>query len=55
MLTVRGIVTVLVLAVLFALAVVWIAKNGGWQSEGCAGNCKSCHEKCESATTKGEK
>ena len=29
MLTLRGIITLLVLAVLFALAVVWISKNGG--------------------------
>ena len=35
MLTLRGIITLLVLAVLFALAVVWISKNGG------------CHSRCE--------
>ena len=34
MLTLRGIITLLVLAVLFALAVVWISKNGGWKGEG---------------------
>ena len=39
MLTLRGIITLLVLAVLFALAVVWISKNGGWKGEGCGGNC----------------
>ena len=33
MLTLRGIITLLVLAVLFALAVVWISKNGGWKGE----------------------
>ena len=43
MLTLRGIITLLVLAVLFALAVVWISKNG----EGCGGNCASCHSRCE--------
>ena len=43
MLTLRGIITLLVLAVLFALAVVWISKNGGWKGEGCA----SCHSRCE--------
>ena len=37
MLTLRGIITLLVLAVLFALAVVWISKNGGWKGEGCSG------------------
>ena len=41
MLTLRGIITLLVLAVLFALAVVWISKNGGWKGEGCGGNCAS--------------
>ena len=47
MLTLRGIITLLVLAVLFALAVVWISKNGGWKGEGCGGNCASCHSRCE--------
>ena len=39
MLTLRGIITILVLAGLFALAVVWISKQGGWKGEGCGGNC----------------
>ena len=43
MLTLRGIITILVLAGLFALAVVWISKQGGWKGEGCGGNCASCH------------
>ena len=42
MLSLRGIITLLVLAVLFALAVVWISRNGGWNG-GCGGNCASCH------------
>ena len=42
MLTLRGIITILVLAGLFALAVVWISKQGGWKGEGCGGNCASC-------------
>ena len=33
MLTLRGIITLIVLIVLFALAVVWISKNGGWKGE----------------------
>ena len=37
MLTLRGIITILVLAGLFALAVVWISKQGGWKGEGCGG------------------
>ena len=52
MLTLRGIITLLVLAVLFALAVVWISKNGGWKGEGCGGNCASCHSRCENVTLK---
>ncbi len=47
MLTLRGIITLIVLIVLFALAVVWISKNGGWKGEGCGGNCASCHSRCE--------
>ena len=47
MLTVRGIITLVILVVLFALAVVWISKNGGWKGEGCGGNCASCHQRCE--------
>lgn len=41
--TIRGIITVLILVVLFALAVIWISKRGGW-SGGCGGNCASCHQ-----------
>ena len=47
MLTLRGIITLIVLIVLFALAVVWISKQGGWKGEGCGGNCASCHSRCE--------
>ena len=47
MITARGIITLLVLAVLFALAVVWVSKQGGWKGEGCGGNCASCHSRCE--------
>ena len=47
MLTLRGIITILVLAGLFALAVVWISKQGGWKGEGCGGNCASCHQHCD--------
>ena len=47
MLTIRGIITLIVLVVLFALAVVWIYKQGGWKGEGCGGNCASCHSRCE--------
>ena len=36
-----------VLVILFALAVVWISKQGGWKGEGCGGNCASCHSRCE--------
>ena len=47
MLTLRGIITLVILAVLFALAVVWISRQGGWKGEGCNGNCASCHSPCE--------
>ena len=51
MLTVRGVVTLVVLIVLFTLAVIWISRNGGWKGEGCGGNCASCHQRCESPRT----
>lgn len=52
MLTIRGIITILVLAGLFALAVVWISKQGGWKGEGCGGNCASCHQHCDAPEKK---
>ena len=42
MLTLRGIITILVLAGLFALAVVWISKQGG----------ASCHQHCDTPEKK---
>ena len=47
MLTLRGIITLIVLIIAFALAVVWISKQGGWKGEGCGGNCASRHSRCE--------
>ena len=47
MLTLRGIITLIVLIVLFALAVVWISKQGGWKVDGCGGKCASCNSQCE--------
>ena len=52
MLTVRGVVTLVVLSVLFTLAVIWISRNGGWKGEGCGGNCASCHQRCENPKEK---
>lgn len=52
MLTVRGLVTLVVLVILFALAVVWIAKHGGWKGEGCGGNCSACRERCDHPETR---
>ena len=49
MLTLRGIITLVILAVLFALAVVWISRQKG---ESCNGNCASCHSHCEDPDTK---
>ena len=45
--TLSGIITLIILIVLFSFAVVWIARNGGWKNEGCHGNCAECHERCE--------
>ena len=52
MLTLRGIITLVILAVLFALAVVWISRQGGWKGEGCNGTCASCHSHCEDPDAK---
>lgn len=49
MFTLRGIITLIILVALFAFAVIWISKNGGWKGEGCGGNCSACHERCDSA------
>ena len=43
--TLRGIITLVILAVLFALAVVWISRQGGWKGE-------ACHSHCEDPDTK---
>ena len=52
MLTLRGIITILVLAGLFALVVVWISKQGGWKGEGWGGNCAACHQHCDAPEKK---
>ena len=49
----QGILVLIVLIVLFALAVVWIARNGGWQNGGCHGDCAACHKRCEEKPTHG--
>ena len=46
MLSIRGIITVLVLAALFTYAVIWISRHDGWEGKGCGGNCATCHERC---------
>ena len=46
MLSIRGIITVLVLAALFTYAVIWISRHDGWEGKGCGGNCSTCHERC---------
>jgi len=42
-----SLIVIVVLVLAFAGAVVWIARNGGWQNEGCHGNCAQCRERCE--------
>ena len=46
LLSIRGIVTVLVLAALFTLAVSWISRHDGWEGKGCGGKWSACHERC---------
>ena len=36
----------------FTLAGVWSSRNGGWEGEGCGGNCASCHQRCENPKEK---
>ena len=45
--TIQGIIVLVCLVAFFSVAVVWISRNGGWQGEGCHGNCAECHKKCE--------
>ncbi len=45
--TIQSVLVILVLVAVFAAAVVWISRNGGWQDGGCHGNCAECHKKCE--------
>ncbi len=44
--TIESIIVVIIMAVGFAFAVVFIAKNGGWQGEQCQGHCATCEHKC---------
>ncbi len=45
--SIQSILVIVALVLVFALAVVWIARNGGWQDGGCHGNCAECQKKCE--------
>ena len=54
MLTFRGIITLLVLAAVFAGAVVWISKHDGWEGKGCGGNCSACHSRCNNPEQKNQ-
>lgn len=44
----KSVLVLLVLAAVFVALIAWIAKQGGWQGEGCNGNCTSCQARCES-------
>ena len=55
LLSIRGIVTVLVLAALFTLAVIWISRHDGWEGKGCGGNCSACHERCNHPEKKNQR
>lgn len=41
-----SIIVVIIMAVSFAFAALFIAKNGGWKGEGCQGHCASCDHHC---------
>ena len=46
--TLKSILILLVMVAAFTFAVIWIAKNGGWDSEkGCHGDCSACKSRCE--------
>lgn len=44
-----SVIVVVIMAVAFACAALFIAKNGGWQGEQCQGHCASCNHKCADA------
>lgn len=55
-LTLTSVLIIVIMAALFALAVVFIARNGGWSSEkGCHGDCAKCHESCGEKPETGSK
>lgn len=41
-----SVIVVVMMAVGFAFAALFIAKNGGWQGEQCQGHCATCEHKC---------
>lgn len=54
--TLTSVLIIVIMAALFALAVVFIARNGGWSSEkGCHGDCAKCHESCGEKPETGSK
>ncbi len=44
-----SIIVIVIMAVGFAFAALFIAKNGGWQGEQCQGHCATCNHKCADA------
>ncbi len=44
-----SVIVVVIMAVGFAFAALFIAKNGGWQGEQCQGHCATCNHKCADA------
>ncbi len=51
----QSILVIILLIVGFTAAIWFIAKNGGWNSEGgCNGNCASCFNRCENEKKDGE-
>ena len=45
--TLQSILVLIGLIAVLAFAIVWIAKQGGWQDRKCGGNCISCMAACE--------
>ena len=53
--TLQSFLVLLGLIAFFVAAVMWISRNGGWQGEGCCGNCKECRSQCQDQDPKAHK
>ena len=44
--TLKSVLVLLGLIVVFTFLIAWISKQGGWQQGGCSGDCSKCQSRC---------